>query len=53
MAQVTPAADTTQRLFQELKSKNEDTRNRAATELHENIIAASRGKTARLEYDAY
>ncbi|KAF3491110.1 phosphatidylinositol 3-kinase tor2 [Arthroderma uncinatum] len=42
MAQVTQAADATQRLFQELKSKSEDTRNRAATELYDNIIAASR-----------
>ncbi|KAJ0421785.1 armadillo-type protein [Aspergillus carlsbadensis] len=42
MAQAGPITDITQRLFLELKSKNEDTRVRAAYELHENVLAISR-----------
>lgn len=43
MAQAGPITDVTQRLFIELKSKNEDTRVRAAYELYENVLAISRG----------
>ncbi|KAL4938041.1 hypothetical protein BDV06DRAFT_201821 [Aspergillus oleicola] len=42
MAQAGPITDVTQRLFVELKSKNEDTRARAAYELYDNVLAISR-----------
>ncbi|KAL2872445.1 putative TOR pathway phosphatidylinositol 3-kinase TorA [Aspergillus lucknowensis] len=42
MAQAGPITDVTQRLFLELKSKNEETRVRAAYELYENVLAISR-----------
>ncbi|KAL4777755.1 armadillo-type protein [Aspergillus nidulans var. acristatus] len=42
MAQAGPITDVTQRLFIELKSKNEETRVRAAYELYENVLAISR-----------
>lgn len=44
MAQPGPLTDVTQRLFIELKSKNEETRARAASELYENVLAISRGR---------
>lgn len=43
MAQAGPATDVTQRLFSELKSKNEEVRVRASYELYDNVIAVSRG----------
>lgn len=43
MAQAASAADATQKLFSELKSKNEDTRVRAASELYDHVVAVSRG----------
>ncbi|KAJ5176104.1 Serine/threonine-protein kinase tor2 [Penicillium canariense] len=42
MAQSSPITDVTQRLFAELKSKNDDTKARAAFELHDNVVAVSR-----------
>ncbi|OJJ32073.1 hypothetical protein ASPWEDRAFT_161263 [Aspergillus wentii DTO 134E9] len=42
MAQAGPITDITQRLFTELKSKNEETRVRAAYELYDNVLAISR-----------
>ncbi|KAK2737357.1 phosphatidylinositol kinase- protein kinase tor1 [Myotisia sp. PD_48] len=42
MAQAVPAGDATQKLFTELKSKSEETRFRAASELYESILTASR-----------
>lgn len=44
MAQSGPITDVTQRLFADLKSRNEDTRVRGAAELYENVVAISRGK---------
>lgn len=35
--------DVTQRLFVELKSKNDETRVRAAYELYDNVLSVSRG----------
>lgn len=43
MAQTGPLTDFTQRLFQDLKSKNEETRVRGAYELYDNVLAVSRG----------
>ena len=43
MAQAGPFTDVTQRLFSDLKSKNEETRIRASCELYDNVIAVSRG----------
>lgn len=43
MAQAGPITDVTQRLFTELKSKNEETRVRASFELYDNVVAVSRG----------
>ena len=43
MAQAGPLTDVTQRLFTELKSKNEETRVRAAYELYDNVLSVSRG----------
>ena len=43
MAQAGPISDVTQRLFVELKSKNEETRVRAAYELYDNVLSVSRG----------
>lgn len=43
MAQAGPITDVTQRLFAELKSKNEETRARAAYELYDNVLSVSRG----------
>ncbi|KAJ5242888.1 uncharacterized protein N7469_001215 [Penicillium citrinum] len=42
MAQAGPMSDVTQRLFAELKSKNEETRIRAAYELYDNVLSVSR-----------
>ncbi|BDD58165.1 hypothetical protein MAP00_003466 [Monascus purpureus] len=42
MAQAGPITDVTQRLFTELKSKNEETRVRASFELYDNVVAVSR-----------
>ncbi|KAL4860725.1 hypothetical protein BDV12DRAFT_90500 [Aspergillus spectabilis] len=42
MAQAGPMTDVTQRLFAELKSKNEETRVRAASELYDNVLSVSR-----------
>ncbi|GAA5231416.1 hypothetical protein GCM10025794_36070 [Massilia kyonggiensis] len=46
MAQAGPITDITQRLFSELKSKNEETRVRASFELYDNVLAISRGNTS-------
>lgn len=43
MAQAGAITDVTQRLFVELKSKNEEARARAAYELYENVLSVSRG----------
>lgn len=43
MAQAGPMTDVTQRLFVELKSKNDETRVRAAYELYDNVLSVSRG----------
>ena len=43
MAQAGPITDVIQRLFSELRSKNEETRTRAAFELYDNVLSASRG----------
>lgn len=43
MAQTAPGSDATQRLFGELKSKNEETRARASYDLCDNVLAVSRG----------
>jgi hypothetical protein len=43
MAQAGALSDVTQRLFVELKSKNEEARARAAYELYENVLSVSRG----------
>ncbi|QVM09071.1 phosphatidylinositol kinase- protein kinase tor1 [Coccidioides posadasii str. Silveira] len=42
MSQSSSATDALPKLFLELKSKNEETRLRAATELYDNVVAASR-----------
>ncbi|QSS62741.1 TorA protein [Histoplasma capsulatum] len=42
MAQAASGTDAAQRIFHELKSKNEETRSRASYELHDNVIAVSR-----------
>lgn len=44
MAQQSPVTDTVQRLFNELKSKNEETRVRASFELYDNVVTVSRGE---------
>ena len=44
MAQTDPMPDVPQRIFAELKSKNEETRVRAAHELYDNVLSVSRGK---------
>jgi len=49
MAQAGPVTDITQRLFSELKSKNEEHRVRAAYELYNNVITVSRGICPRAE----
>lgn len=41
--------DVTQRLFVELKSKNDETRARAAYELYDNVLSVSRGMTRPLD----
>jgi FKBP12-rapamycin complex-associated protein len=43
MAQAGPVTDVVQRLFTELKSKNEDARVKASYELYENVLTVSRG----------
>lgn len=43
MAQAGPITDVTQRLFVDLKSKNEEARVRAAYDLYDNVLAISRG----------
>lgn len=43
MAQAGPVTDVVQRLFTDLKSKNEDTRIKASHELYENVLTVSRG----------
>lgn len=43
MAQAGAISDVTQRLFVELKSKNEEARARAAYELYDNVLSVSRG----------
>lgn len=43
MAQTGPVTDVVQRLFTELKSKNDDTRVKASYELYENVLTVSRG----------
>jgi FKBP12-rapamycin complex-associated protein len=48
MAQTGPMTDVTQRLFVELKSKNEETRVRAAYELYDNVLSVSRGMNVAL-----
>ncbi|KAI2189712.1 phosphatidylinositol kinase- protein kinase tor1 [Ophidiomyces ophidiicola] len=42
MSQVSSATDATQKPFTDLKSKNEEIRHRAALELYDNIVSASR-----------
>ncbi|EPS28844.1 Serine/threonine-protein kinase tor2 [Penicillium oxalicum] len=42
MAQASPINDVTQRLFTDLKSKNDDVKSRAAFELHDYVVAVSR-----------
>ncbi|KKZ57818.1 FKBP12-rapamycin complex-associated protein [[Emmonsia] crescens] len=42
MAQAAPGTDATQRIFHDLKSKNEETRSRASYELHDSVTAVSR-----------
>ncbi|KAJ5094952.1 Serine/threonine-protein kinase tor2 [Penicillium argentinense] len=42
MASASPMTDVTQRLFADLKSKNDDIKARAAYELHDNVVAVSR-----------
>ncbi|PGH13669.1 Atypical/PIKK/FRAP protein kinase [Helicocarpus griseus UAMH5409] len=42
MAQAASGTDATQRIFHDLKSKNEETRSRASYELHDNVVAVSR-----------
>jgi hypothetical protein len=44
MAQVGQGTDALQRIFTELKSRNEDSRFRAATELRELVATLHRGK---------
>lgn len=44
MAQAGPVTDVVQRLFTELKSKNDEVRVRASYELYENVLTASRGE---------
>lgn len=46
MAQAGPITDITQRLFLDLKSRNEETRVRAAFELYDNVLSVSRGTMA-------
>lgn len=46
MAQAGAINDLTQRLFVELKSKNEEARARAAYELYDNVLSVSRGGIA-------
>jgi hypothetical protein len=43
MAQAGPVTDVVQRLFTELKSKNEEARVRASFELYDNVLTVSRG----------
>ena len=43
MAQAGPVTDVVQRLFTELKSKNEEVRVRASFELYDNVLTVSRG----------
>lgn len=43
MAQVASGTDATQRLFQELRSKNNEVRQRASSELYDTVVALSRG----------
>lgn len=43
MAQPGPITDVTQRLFVDLKSKNEEVRAKAAYDLYDNVLAISRG----------
>lgn len=43
MAQAGPVTDVVQRLFNELKSKNEEVRVRASFELYDNVLTVSRG----------
>lgn len=43
MAQAAPGTDATQRIFHDLKSKNEETRSRASYELRDSVTAVSRG----------
>ncbi|PGH33947.1 FKBP12-rapamycin complex-associated protein [[Emmonsia] crescens] len=42
MAQAAPGTDATQRIFHDLKSKNEETRSRASYELRDSVTAVSR-----------
>lgn len=42
--------DVTQRLFVELKSKNEEARARAAYELYDNVLSVSRGTSTILDF---
>lgn len=48
MAQAGPVTDVVQRLFTELKSKNEETRVRASFELYDNVLTVSRGAFIKL-----
>lgn len=43
MAQAGPVTDVVQRLFTDLKSKNEEARVRASFELYDNVLTVSRG----------
>lgn len=48
MAQAGPVTDVVQRLFAELKSKNEETRVKASFELYDNVLTVSRGTSPHL-----
>jgi FKBP12-rapamycin complex-associated protein len=48
MAQAGPVTDVVQRLFTELKSKNEEVRVRASFELYDNVLTVSRGEFLRV-----
>jgi FKBP12-rapamycin complex-associated protein len=50
MAQAGAMTDVTQRLFVELKSKNEEARARAAYELYDNVLSVSRGTSTILDF---
>jgi FKBP12-rapamycin complex-associated protein len=50
MAQAGAMTDVTQRLFVELKSKNEEARARAAYELYDNVLSVSRGTATILDF---